>query len=268
MRTDTVIIRTPEGIEFSLALAGPFSRMLAFLLDLAVISAAGTAIGYVILALRLISQDAAEAVGAVLYFAVSLLYGILTEWLWRGQTIGKRLVGLRVVDAGGLRLRAAQIVIRNLMRFIDLLPGIYLVGGASVVLNSKHQRLGDIAAGTIVIQAGELKRPDTNQLLGQKFNSLVAYPHLCARLRQWIPPDVAHLALEAVLRRDEIDPASRLGLFKDFAAYLKELVRFPEDATELLSDEQYVRNVLAILFQSSPVETSRARPRSQVDRAR
>src|SRR5882724_10641992 len=98
----TILIRTPEGIEFRLPLAGISSRMLAFAVDLCAIMAAGTALEKALAPLRVISEDVSAALYVILYFVISMLYGILTEWLWRGQTIGKRLLGLRVVDSSGL----------------------------------------------------------------------------------------------------------------------------------------------------------------------
>jgi uncharacterized RDD family membrane protein YckC len=251
VRAEIVLIRTPEGIEFALPLAGPFSRMLAFAVDLAAILAAGTLLARLAAPLELISADAEQTAITVLYFALSLLYGILTEWLWRGQTIGKRLLGLRVVEANGLRLRPSQIVIRNLLRFVDLLPGLYLVGGVSCILSARRQRLGDIAASTIVIRIPERREPDVDQILGRKFNSLAEVRHLAARLRQKVPADVAHLCLEAMLRRDQIQPAARLILFREFAGYLKTLVPYPAETVEQLTDEQYVASAVDVLFQRS-----------------
>jgi uncharacterized RDD family membrane protein YckC len=252
MRAEIVLIRTPEGIEFALPLAGTFSRMLAFAVDLAVIAAAGTLLTRLAEPLQIISADAAQTAITVLYFAVSLLYGILTEWLWKGQTIGKRLLALRVVEASGLRLRPSQIVIRNLLRFVDMLPGLYLVGGVCCVLSPRRQRLGDIAAGTIVIRILERTEPDMEQLMGRKFNSLGEVRHLAARLRQKVRPEIAHLCLEAILRRDEIQPAARLVLFRECATYLKALVPYPAEVNDQLTDEQYVGNVVDVLFRRTP----------------
>src|SRR5579862_4483999 len=151
-RRNVLVIRTPEGIEFSLNLAGPFSRMLAFAMDLLVIAAISWMIRSVLTPLAVLGADATDALGLVLYFALLLIYGALTEWLWRGQTVGKRLFGLRVVDARGLRLEPSQVVVRNLMRFIDGLPALYLVGGVACVLSRHYQRLGDLAAGTVVVR--------------------------------------------------------------------------------------------------------------------
>ncbi len=249
MRAETVLIRTPEGVEFNLSLAGPFSRMLAFAADFAAIAAVGALIARFVAPLQIFSADAAQSAITVLYFAVSLLYGILMEWFWRGQTVGKRLLGLRVVEASGLRLRPSQIIVRNLLRFVDLLPGLYLVGGVCCVLSNRRQRLGDIAAGNIVIRTPQLKEPDVDQVLGRKFNSLAEQLHLAARLRQKVPTRVAHLALEAILRRDEIEPAARLVLFREFGEYLKNVVSYPTEMVEQLTDEQYVRNTVDVLFQ-------------------
>ena len=256
MRAEGVLVRTPEGIEFDLPLAGPFSRMLAFAVDFAAIAAAGALLARLAGPLQIISADAAQTAITVLYFAISLLYGILTEWFWRGQTIGKRLLGLRVVEASGLRLRPSQIIVRNLLRFVDLLPALYLVGGVCCVLSSRRQRLGDIASGTIVIRTLQLKEPDVDQFLGRKFNSLAEQRHLAARLRQKVPTKVAHLALEAILRRDEIQPGARLVLFREFADYLKALVPYPADVIEQLTDEQYVRNVVDVLFRHTSLDTT------------
>ncbi len=261
MRAETVLIRTPEGIEFNLPLAGPFSRMLAFAVDLAAIAAAGTALARLAAPLQLISADTAQMVITVSYFVISLLYGILSEWFWRGQTLGKRLLGLRVVEASGLRLRPSEIIVRNLLRFVDLLPGLYLVGGISCVLSSRRQRLGDIAAGTIVIRTPSLKEPDVDQLLGRKFNSLAEQRHLAARLRQKVPAEVARLALEAILRRDQIKASARLILFREFAGYLKVLVPYPADIVEQLTDEQYVRNAVEVLFRQTSVTSPETKER-------
>jgi hypothetical protein len=81
---NTLAIRTPDGIEFRLPLAGPFSRMLALAVDLAVIAMLGSVLQRVIAPLAFFGEDVAGAVQIVLYFAITILYGLLTEWLWRG----------------------------------------------------------------------------------------------------------------------------------------------------------------------------------------
>ena len=241
-------IRTPEGIEFSLPLAGPVSRLMAVTVDVIVVSAAGLAIDKIMAPFGVISQDAAGAFQILLYFAVSMLYGILCEWLLRGQTLGKRIFKLRVVDAAGLRLEPSQVIIRNLLRAIDVLPVCYLLGGIVCLLNKRMQRLGDIAAGTAVVRVPDATNPDLDQVLGGKFNSMLEYRMLCARLRQRVTPSMAGLSLQALMRREQLDASSRLAVFRDLAEHFKSLVAFPPEAVEHLADEQYVRNVVEILY--------------------
>lgn len=245
---NSLVIRTPEGIEFSLPLAGPFSRMLALAIDLAVIGMLDSVLQKILGPLGFFGEDFATAMHVVLYFALTLIYGAAAEWIWRGQTVGKRLLGLRVVDAHGLRLEPSQVIVRNLLRILDLLPALYLVGGAACVLSRHRQRLGDLAAGTVVIRTAAHPSPDLDLLLGGKFNSLAEARHLAARLRQKVNPEVARVALDALLRRDRLDPAARLAIFGELADHFRALVPYPPDVLEQLADEQYVRNVMEILY--------------------
>jgi hypothetical protein len=160
------------------------------------------------------------------------------------------LLRLRVVDAQGLRLQFNQIVIRNLLRFVDSLPVLYLVGGVVSLLNRRFQRLGDIAANTIVIRAPKLSQPDLDQIMAGKFNSLRRHPHLIARLRQRVSPGEAAVALQAVLRRDAFEPEARVELFSEMARHFAAQVAFPAEATEGITDEQYVRNIVDVLYRT------------------
>jgi len=247
-KINTLTIRTPEGIEFSLLLAGPISRFLAWSADLLAVLALNKLLNIIFAAAGVISQDAANAASILGYFAVSIGYGIALEWFWRGQTLGKRLMRLRVTDVHGMQLQFSQVVVRNLLRFVDSLPALYLVGGVACLINRHGQRLGDFAANTIVVWNPPLDEPDLDQLLEGKYNSFRQYPHLEARLRHHLTPAEARIALQALLRRDEIDPAPRVQLFASLASYLKNLVEFPPEATDGISDEQYVRNVVDALF--------------------
>lgn len=247
-KTNTLLIKTPEGIAFSMLLASPVTRFLAYAIDLACISAAMTLIGTALGFLKLISLDFARAISVLAFFVVQIGYGIGAEWLWRGQTVGKRLLRLRVMDVQGLRLQFGQIVMRNLLRFVDMLPAFYLVGGVAAFLNRRGQRLGDLAANTIVIRNPKITEPNLDQLLAGKFNSLRGYPHLEARLRQRTSPEEAAAALQAILRRDDFEPAERIELFAEMANHFRALVEFPPDAVEGIADEQYLRNVVDVLF--------------------
>lgn len=250
MRTHLLQIKTPEGIAFSQVLAGPVTRFMAWFVDLLCISVGLSVLGPVLGLLRLFSADMAAAVYVLGYFVLSVGYGISCEWLWRGQTVGKKLFRLRVVDAHGLRLHFSQIVIRNLLRSVDVLPGLYFVGGLACWLSKRSQRLGDLAANTIVIRSPLIAAPDLDQLLAGKFNSLRHYPHLVARLRQRVSPAEAGVALQALLRRDEFDRQARLELFDEIAAHFRLKVEFPSEAVDGITDEQYIRNLTDVLFRT------------------
>ena len=250
MRTNMLFIRTPEGIVFSQLLAGPVTRFFAWLVDQLCISAVMTVVGIAVNLLGLISWNFAAALYVLSYFVISIGYGIFFEWSWRGQTVGKKLLRLRVVDAEGLRLQFNQIVVRNLLRFVDVLPGFYFVGGVTCWLNPKCQRLGDLAANTVVIRNPRVTEPDLDQLFAGKYNSLRQYPHLAARLRQRVSSPEADIALRALLRRGEFEPVARVELFGALAAHFRTKVDFPAEATDGVADEQYLRNVVDVLYRS------------------
>jgi uncharacterized RDD family membrane protein YckC len=249
-RVHLLRVRTPEGVAFTVRLASPVLRAAALLVDLGVIWAATVVCSLMVGILGIVSPDIAGMVMTILYFLLTQGYGIATEWLWRGQTIGKRLMRLRVVDARGLRLSFAQVVLRNLLRFVDGLPLFYLVGGITSLLNARAQRLGDLAADTLVIWQPVEAQPDFAVLRGDKYNSLRAHSPVVARLRQAVNPAEARAAWSALARRDSFDAEARVKLFADLAAHFRALAAAPPEAVEGVSDEQFVRNVVDVLYVS------------------
>lgn len=251
--TDLLRVRTPEGVSFSFSLASPVTRLAAWIIDKAAIIAAWSAIASCIALMGVVSADTARGIMLVGFFVVSTGYGMATEWLWNGQTLGKRLLHLRVMDERGLPLRFSQIVVRNLLRAVDVLPVAYLVGGLAALFSRKAQRLGDVAAATIVIHDAPVVGADLGRLVLAKYNSLRGQPHLAARLRANTSPALAQAALQALLRREQLDPSARLALFGDLAAHFRTLTApRPPELDEGISDEQFVRNVVEVLFGARP----------------
>jgi uncharacterized RDD family membrane protein YckC len=222
------------------------TRFLAWTIDVSTIAVASSMITKLLQVLAFISPDLVAATSTLFYFLLSVGYGISMEWLWRGQTLGKRVLGLRVMDARGLKLHVSQIVIRNVLRAVDMLPVLYLVGGIACAVNRYSQRLGDIAANTVVVRRNPMVIPDAGTIVSERFNSMLAYTNLAARLRNRARPELVEIALEALERRDTLDPAARLRLFDELAAHFRELVEFPEEATQQITSEQYVRNCIEI----------------------
>jgi len=243
-------IRTPEGITFTTVLAGPVVRFLAWLIDAGVVGVLAYLTSAIAGALGVFLEDVGAAFSIASLFAISFGYAITFEWFWRGQTLGKRMMRLRVADELGLELRFDQIVVRNLLRIVDRLPVFYLVGGIACLATRHNQRLGDMAANTVVIRTPPIVEPSVDDITGGKFNSFRGYPHLEARLRQNLSAEEAAIALEALVRRDEFEPGARVVLFRDLAEHFRGAASFPDDATLGLTDEQYVRNVVDSVYAS------------------
>jgi uncharacterized RDD family membrane protein YckC len=150
-------IATPEGLEVDLVLAGLGSRFLARLLDTVVQ-------GGIILALAIVQAELHDgwvtAGLVVMIFATVFVYDVAFEVLGSGRTLGKRAARLRVVRSGGRPVGIAASCIRNVLRLIDFLPSLYLVGTITIVASAHNQRLGDLAGGTFVVRERDA-RADT-----------------------------------------------------------------------------------------------------------
>jgi uncharacterized RDD family membrane protein YckC len=161
-------VETPESVAFAYELAGLGSRGLALALDTLVVAliilgeAALAALTYLLVITVLPASEgpaAAWAIGvtAVVAFATSWAYFIYGEVARNGRTWGKGRMGLRVVRDDGSRVGLLDSVIRNVLRLVDILPGNYAVGMVCILASPKHKRLGDMAAGTVVVRDdGEL----------------------------------------------------------------------------------------------------------------
>jgi uncharacterized RDD family membrane protein YckC len=247
-RFNQLIIQTPEGVRFVHQLASPVVRFIALAIDLATISSILSALSVSVTLLGFISHDIALAFNVLLYFVVSIGYYMLLEMVWRGQTLGKRLMRLRVIDAAGLKLSPNQIVLRNLLRFVDSIPFLYFLGGVCALISKRSQRLGDLAAGTVVVRMPMIVPPELSGVVGNHFNSFRDHPRLEALMRQRIPPEQSAIALEALRRRDEMDAVKRARLYSELSGYFREHVPFPEEITASMSDEQYLRNCIDTLY--------------------
>ena len=144
-------VEVPEGITLSLPVAGYVSRALAFIIDLIVRFVIIIIVGQII--------DSFGNFGSGLYlltaFIVEWFYPVLFEVLWYGQTPGKRVMGILVVNDDGTPIDWSSSIVRNLLRFADFLPFLWGFGILSMLLNRDFKRLGDMAAGTLVIHQRE-----------------------------------------------------------------------------------------------------------------
>ncbi len=157
---DRISVATPEGVTLEATLAGVGSRLAAGVIDQLLRWLVVLAVIILMGLMALVSEgsvgDTASGLAVaglfVVLFLVQFAYDVLFETLAAGRTPGKRLTGLRVVKLGGAPVGFMASALRNLVRIVDALPGFYLVGILAVLVTRNNQRLGDLAAGTVVIR--------------------------------------------------------------------------------------------------------------------
>lgn len=183
---ETLIIETPERVQLEFALASIGNRFLAVTIDHFIqflsmfiiigimLSLAGYSSSDVVDASDKLVNEMPKWVTAILIIALFLTfagYFIVFEWLWNGQTPGKRLLKLRVIRDDGRPLTLWEAIARNLLRIGDAVPGfiipVYSVGLIVIFLSNRDQRLGDIFAGTVVIR----ERSDEAPTFKETFSS-------------------------------------------------------------------------------------------------
>lgn len=147
---DGLFIATPERVSFSYQLAGLGSRIVAQLLDVLILT-----VVMIVVALGTAVVSTGPSGGLIFVIASFLLlngYFIFFEGLWSGQTPGKRITRLRAVGDAGQPITFEQALMRNLVRNLDFLPAFYGVGLIALFANGRGKRLGDMAAGTVVVR--------------------------------------------------------------------------------------------------------------------
>lgn len=145
-------VETPEGVFLRLRAAGAVVRAEAWILDMLIRFGLWMV---VTIPLGMLGH-AGMGIMALVFFALTWGYWVFCEVLWHGQTPGKRAMGLRVVCADGRPVTWIPSMLRTLLRTVDMLPGFYVTGLASTLLDPDARRLGDIIAGTLVVHADEL----------------------------------------------------------------------------------------------------------------
>ncbi|MGH7746563.1 MAG: RDD family protein, partial [Candidatus Dormibacteria bacterium] len=161
----SIEVATGEGVNVSYELAGLGSRFLAIMVDLVVQVAVALALGLLFawleatLFARLgatplakLARSVLSAVLIALLFADFIGYFIVCEWRFDGRTLGKRALGIRVVRDGGFPLDPAASVVRNAVRIVEFAFGFYLLSGICALVSPNNRRLGDYAAGTLVVR--------------------------------------------------------------------------------------------------------------------
>ena len=243
---DELVIATPELVTFEYQLAGIGSRILAQLIDfpVQVLLLTLAVVGALALGSLFNNGNLALIVALVAAFLLVWGYYIVCESAWSGQTLGKRVFGLRVVGDHGEPISVSQSFIRNLVRIVDFLPGFYGIGLVVLFLNGRGKRLGDMAAGTVVVR--EKATVKLSQLLAPTPAEAPAQPAAVAvvehPLLRSLDPDLRRFVQSYAYRRPWIDTWRRHVLANAAGPALRralpEIVatRGPQAALDQLAD--------------------------------
>lgn len=234
-------VETPDHVVLRYDLAGGGNRGYAALVDFVIATLVVLGAIYAFESLNDLAGGSALqffGVSVLLTFAVAWAYFVLLEWLWQGQTVGKRLFGLRVIRDDGAPAGFVAVLIRNLVRIVDFLPGFYGLGLLFIILTSRSQRLGDIAAGTYVVRAPRppLDYFSLRTMTPLSGGSAIDTPRL--------PGEAQRLVREFVAREAKLRPADR----RRVAAQIAERVRpYARDAEAASDDVEFLRAVARAL---------------------
>ena len=245
---DRLSISTPEGVELELTLAGLGSRFVAELVDTVLRLVVLGALALVLVGVDAFTGTPSEggfglAALIVLSFLIVFGYDILFEVLASGRTPGKRVSGIRVVRVGGHPITFVPSTIRNLFRIVDWLPGSYVIGCLAILATRRNQRLGDIAAGTLVVRERFAVAPRTETPV---ISTRAPAPPDTDVAPAW---DVSAVTVEELAtirrfleRRYELEPDARLELASALAQRLRPKVAGAPDS---LAAEPFLEQLAA-----------------------
>ncbi len=241
---DRISLATPEGVEVEITLAGLGSRMAAGLYDAVAISflVLAESLVVVLFALALGASEAlAGGTAGGFAFFVVIFYGVFYETYREGQTPGKRRLRIRVVGDSGEPVEFRMALVRNLLLVVDVFITMALAAVISIVRSSRSQRLGDMAAGTLVVLSSESSGPAVDLTV-----SIGALPAL-ERARSWDTSAVSGEEVETIRhflqRRGTLEPAARRTLAERLAGQVRPKLVGPDGD---LADEWLLEILVAL----------------------
>jgi uncharacterized RDD family membrane protein YckC len=243
-------VMTTEKVPFNYRVAGLGSRFLAWLVDvglMVLLTVAGLLVGGVLNVGRF---GLGLAVVTLWTFALQWGYFLFFEWLWHGQTPGKRLVGIRVIDWRGTSVSFGQAAIRNLLRAVDSLP-MYGVAFVVAACNREQRRLGDLAANTLVVHVERRAKPIRALHDGATEADAARDALFRQRLSQFDRRQKQAL-LDLCLRRDQLRVDDRARLFRELAEYFK--TRLELAPAQYQSEEKFILEVAGVLGERNAPE--------------
>jgi len=238
---DQLHIATPEGVDLELTLAGLGSRIAGALLDQLVKWVVDIVLFMLYLAFASLISGVARAIVAgvfvIIVFLIDFGYDVAFEVLGSGKTIGKRAVGTRVMLMSGAPVDLRSSVIRNLLRLVDGPLTGYICGAATVLATTNHQRLGDLAAGTVVVR----------DRIGEIRASQIDYVFASDEPRRWdvgrVDRDVTATLRTFLSRRDTLSPVVRARIARELYEGVRPMVG---GVAEDLVPEAFIEEVVRL----------------------
>ena len=187
LSSDQLSIETPELVAIQMPIAGIGSRFIALLVDYLIwipgIVIVGRVFAYFLPSLSAFNKMSEQWAFAIYVFLIFLFnwgYFTLFEAFWNGQTPGKRVARIRVIERSGRPIGLFESMARNFIRYVDQIPFFYAVGAVAIFVTKDHQRLGDLAAGTLVVrdrlEEAPISREATRTITANIFAPAVTAP--------------------------------------------------------------------------------------------
>ena len=240
MDYEQVTVETPEYVSISYELAGPGSRLMAAVLDHLIIALAVTAIVLLGLGLQVGLPRASAPMVLIMIVAggpllLLALYFTIFEIAWSGQTPGKRAAGLRVMRDDGTPATTLDLLIRNTVRLVDFLPYLYFIGGLVAFVHRQSKRLGDLAAGTVVVKLRQTALPDAVEPAATEDGATDYLAPMLRPLAGSLTPDERGTVQRFLERRFELAADVRIEMGQRLIEALRS--RLDPETTELADAE-------------------------------
>jgi uncharacterized RDD family membrane protein YckC len=254
-------VLTAEKVLLKYRVAGLGARFLAWMVDQLVLVVFIVAGAFFFIPLDMGAEGLGTALTLLWSFCVQWGYFMLLEWLWNGQTPGKRLLGIRVIQLTGTGIGFYQSAVRNLIRVVDSLAFGNAVGFVVALTNRENRRLGDLAAGTLVVY---LERQPKLIIAIQENMGEIDKGRL-SLLRQRLSQldrEQKQTLLDLCLRRDQLRFAERARLFRSTAGFLRARLDLLPEAYE--SEEKFVLRLTSVLTEAAGPEPERGKRKADL----
>ncbi len=244
IKEEGVFVLTPEHVQIRLVPGGMGSRFLAWLIDF--INKAGGVLILFYLINSIFNPETSAFVMGTAFFAFTWGYHVFFDMRAQGRSPGKRILGLRVVDERGLPISLQQSFVRNAVRVLDVQPVVlYGFGGLVSLLHPESRRMGDIAAGTLVVAETQALDYPGRVAEGRQYNSLRNLRVMRA-IRNKIGLEEREFLLALCLRAPKMDDKPRFDLMEEVGAHYREKLKIEDPH---LSSENLVRGLTAIIYE-------------------